>query len=91
MANLKNLVESGIPFPDAVKALLGHGGIVQFAEEHHVSPTAVSGVINGSSIYPYDNVKSALAAHFGVERAWIDDQTAQMRQRALAESSAAGE
>lgn len=83
MANIKDLVEAGIPFPQAVRALLGTGGIRQFAEECRLTETAVSGVINGSTPFPYENVKDALAERFGVERAWIDEQAALMRQRAL--------
>lgn len=73
MNKIKLLVSAGIAFPDAVKASLGMS-IREFAEKHNIPETAVSGLINGSTPYPQERVRDALAAEFDVERAWIDEQ-----------------
>lgn len=73
MCKIKVLVDAGIAFPDAVKASLGMS-IREFAEKYGVVDTAVSGLINGSTPYPYERVRDALAAELGVERAWLDER-----------------
>jgi transcriptional regulator with XRE-family HTH domain len=73
MNKVKLLVSAGVEFPAAVKAALGMS-IREFAGKYGVPETAVSGLINGSTPYPQERVRDALAEEFDVERQWIDEQ-----------------
>lgn len=70
---IKVLTENGIPIAEAVKAALGMS-VREFADKHGVPETAVSGVINGSTPHPYNNVRDALCAELGVDRDWLDER-----------------
>lgn len=78
MNKIKLLVSAGVAFPAAVKAALGMT-IREFAEKYNLPETAVSGLINGSTPYPQERVRDALAEEFGVDRAWIDEQCPRIR------------
>lgn len=78
MAKIKVIVAAGVPFPDAVKAALGMS-VRDFAEKHGLLENTVSGVINGSTPYPYDRVREALALELEVEREWIDAELSKLR------------
>jgi transcriptional regulator with XRE-family HTH domain len=80
MSKIKMMVDAGIAFPDAVKAALGMS-IREFAEKHGLVDTQVSGTINGSSPWPNERVRNALAEELGVEREWIDDRRPLPSQR----------
>ena len=71
MAKIKVLLATGIPLPLAVKASLGIS-IQDFAAKHAVPAAWVSNVINGSTPYPLERVRVALAEELGVEREWLD-------------------
>lgn len=71
MAKIKVLVENGIAPADAIKACLGTS-IRAFASKHRLAESAVSAVINGSTPYPYERVREALALELGVDREWLD-------------------
>lgn len=73
MNKIKLLVTAGIEFPAAVKAALGMS-IRELAVKHGVSESAISALINGSTPYPYEKERAALATELEVEREWIDDQ-----------------
>jgi hypothetical protein len=72
MNRIDVILATGIPFPAAVRAVLG--SIRDFSAAHDVSETAVSGLINGSAPYPYERERAALAVALGVERAWLDQR-----------------
>lgn len=79
MNKIKLLVSAGIDFPSAVKAALGMS-IGEFSAKHGVAPEQVSGLINGSTPYPQNRVRDALAAEFDVDRTWIDEQLETVRR-----------
>jgi len=88
MGRIKPLVDRGISFPAAIKAVLGKMTINEFAAFEgsrlvRVPATAVSSVINGSTPYRYDNVRQKLAIFFEEDREWIDEQCDRMRQEAV--------
>lgn len=70
---IKLLIDAGVSVADGIKAALGMS-IRDFAEKHAVPETAVSGVINGSTPHPYNNVRDALCVELGVDRDWLDSQ-----------------
>lgn len=70
---IKKLRDAGIPVAEAVKASLGMT-VREFADKHGVPETGVSGVINGSTPHPYNNIRDALCAELGVDREWLDSQ-----------------
>jgi transcriptional regulator with XRE-family HTH domain len=78
MARIKVIVATGVSFTDAVKASLGMS-IREFAAKHGLVESTVSGLINGSTPFPYERVRDALALELGVERDWIDEQLATLR------------
>jgi hypothetical protein len=81
MARIKVIVATGVSFPDAVKAALG-SSLRDFAAKHSLDESTVSATINGSTPHPYERVRAALAAELGVEREWLDEQLASIRDRA---------
>jgi transcriptional regulator with XRE-family HTH domain len=71
MSKFKVLMASGIPFPLAVKAALGCT-VREFAARNGLVETTVSGVINGSTPYPCENVRDVLATALEVTREEFD-------------------
>lgn len=85
MNKVKVLTSAGVGFPAAVKAALGMS-IREFARKYNVQETAVSGLINGSTPYPYERERDALTQELGVDREWLDEQLA---EQSLASSGSA--
>lgn len=87
MAKIKVVVASGVDFASATKASLGMS-IREFARRHGVHESAVSALINGSTPYPHDRIRDALASELGVEREWIDEQLAAVKKGEGADAGA---
>jgi hypothetical protein len=81
MARIKVIIATGVSFPDAAKASLGCS-IREFAAKHSLDESTVSATINGSTPHPYERVRDALAVELCVERGWLDEQLAAIRERA---------
>ena len=73
MSAVKGAVEAGLEPRQAVKAALGMS-IADFSRQHGLREDTVSGVISGSTPYPYNATRDAIAAHLGVDREWLDEQ-----------------
>lgn len=80
MSKIKVLVAAGVSFPAAVKAALGMS-IRDFADRHGILESAVSGLINGSTPYPYQKERAALAKELDVDREWLDAQIDARREK----------
>lgn len=72
MAKIKVIVGAGVRVPEAIKGALGMS-VREFAVKHELQESTVSAVINGSTPYPYEKVRGALALELGVEREYIDE------------------
>lgn len=81
MAKIKVLVAMGVPLPMAIKAALGVS-VREFAAKHDLQETVVSGLINGSTPYPGERGRAALASELGVEREWLDSLLDAQREQA---------
>lgn len=72
MGKIKVIIASGVAVPEAIKAALGMS-VREFALKHELPESAVSATINGSTPYPYINIREALATELGVSREYIDE------------------
>jgi transcriptional regulator with XRE-family HTH domain len=86
MCKVKAIRSQGVPLAMAVRSALPCS-ISELARRHGLIPSTFSGLLNGSTAYPYRNYRQVLAEALDVSPEWLDAELDAVRQQRLQASA----